>query len=108
MSTQNISKKEKAPTTGTICQTDMGNNKITSSNDTLGKEKSQVTFEQIDHITTTLRYINDIVDVISDSTSCGDCTREVIGNALYFTTKLIGGVIEDCQRLIQMVLPDEN
>ena len=104
----NISKKEKAPTTRTICQTDMGNNKITSSNDTLGKEKSQVTFEQVDCITTTLSFINDIVDVISDSASHGICSREVIGDALYFTTNLIGGVIGDCRRLIPMVLPDEN
>ena len=83
-------------------------NKITSSNDTLEKEKSQVTFEQVDCITTTLSFINDIVDVISDSASHGICSREVIGDALYFTTNLIGGVIGDCRRLIPMVLPDEN
>ena len=104
----NISKKEKAPTTGTICQTDMGNNKITDLNYTSEKEKSQVTFEQVDCITTTLSFINDIVDVISDSASHGICSREVIGDALYFTTNLIGGVIGDCRRLIPMVLPDEN
>ena len=51
---------------------------------------------------------NDIVDVISDSASHGICSREVIGDALYFTTNLIGGVIGDCRRLIPMVLPDEN
>ena len=108
MSTQNISKKEKAPETGAICQTAQGNNKITDLNHTSEKEKSQVTFEQVDCITTTLSFINDIVDVISDSASHGICSREVIGDALYFTTNLIGGVIGDCRRLIPMVLPDEN
>ena len=103
----NISKKEK--TTGEVLSKNTcGNNKITSSNDTLEKEKSQVRFEQVDCITTTLSFINDIVDVISDSASHGICSREVIGDALYFTTNLIGGVIGDCRRLIPMVLPDEN
>ena len=103
----NISKKEKSPVVKDSTIT-TGNNKITSSNDTLEKEKSQVTFEQVDCITTTLSFINDIVDVISDSASHGICSREVIGDALYFTTNLIGGVIGDCRRLIPMVLPDEN
>ena len=103
----NISKKEKSPVVKDSTIT-TGNNKITDLNYTSEKEKSQVTFEQVDRITTTLSFINDIVVVISDSASHGICSREVIGDALYFTTNLIGGVIGDCRRLIPMVLPDEN
>lgn len=107
MNTQNISKKEK--TTGEVLpKNTCGNNKITSSNDTLEKEKSQVAFEQIDRIKTNLSFINDIVDVISDSASHGICPREVIGDALHFTANLIGDVIGDCHRLIPMVRTDEN
>lgn len=39
MSTQNISKKEKAPTTGTIYKSVVGNNKITDLNYTSEKKK---------------------------------------------------------------------
>lgn len=62
----NISKKEKAPTTGTICQTDMGNNKITSSNDTLGKEKSQQLFMLVSDTTDELEFVLDSLLVLHE------------------------------------------
>ena len=102
----NISKKEKAPTTGTICQTDMGNNKITSSNDTLGKEKSQVTFfADLDAIAGMLKMIKDCLSVIGDSALEGTTSTEEIGNALYITEITLDTTIADCVHLVEKIRP---
>lgn len=102
----NISKKEKAPTTGTICQTDMGNNKITSSNDTLGKEKSQVTFfADLDAIAGMLKMIKDCLSVIGDSALEGTTSTEEIGNALYITEITLDTTIADCVNLVEKMKP---
>ena len=66
MSTQNISKKEKAPTTGTICQTDMGNNKITDLNYTSEKEKSQQLFMLVSDTTDELEFVLDSLLVLHE------------------------------------------
>ena len=65
----NISKKEK--TTGEVLSKNTcGNNKITSSNDTLEKEKSQVTFfADLDAIAGILKMIKDCLSVIGNSKS---------------------------------------
>lgn len=102
----NISKKEKAPLTEAIYQTEKGNNKITSSNDTLGKEKSQVTFfADLDAIAGMLKMIKDCLSVIGDSALEGTTSTEEIGNALYITEITLDTTIADCVHLVEKIRP---
>lgn len=101
----NISKKEK--TTGEVLSKNTcGNNKITSSNDTLEKEKSQVTFfADLDAIAGMLKMIKDCLSVIGDSALEGTTSTEEIGNALYITEITLDTTIADCVHLVEKIRP---
>ena len=106
MSTQNISKKEKAPLTEAIYQTAQGNNKITNLNYTSEKEKSQVTFfADLDAIAGMLKMIKDCLSVIGDSALEGTTSTEEIGNALYITEITLDTTIADCVHLVEKIRP---
>lgn len=75
MSTQNISKKEKAPTTGTIYKSVVGNNKITDLNYTSEKEKSQQLFMLVSDNTDKLEFILDSLVILHEYVDRGRVGR---------------------------------
>lgn len=75
MSTQNISKKEKAPLTEAIYQTEKGNNKITDLNYTSEKEKSQELYIELSDNTDKLEFILDSLVILHEYVDRGRVGR---------------------------------
>lgn len=104
MSTQNISKKEKAPETGAICQTAQGNNKITDINYTTKEEKSQSLFLLLSDNTDELELIEGSLSILQehlDRGKVGRGTRE--SELLCILLKKLASIIEINKGVAQLL-----
>lgn len=104
MSTQNISKKEKAPETGAICQTAQGNNKITDLDYTSEKEKSQQLFMLVSDTTDELEFVLDSLLILHeyvDTGRIGKGSQE--GSLLCILNEKIMGIITNYREAAQLL-----
>ena len=104
MSTQNISKKEKAPTTGTIYKSVVGNNKITDLNYTSEKEKSQQLFMLVSDTTDELEFVLDSLLILHeyvDKGRIGKGSQE--GSLLCILNEKIMGIITNYREAAQLL-----
>ena len=104
MSTQNISKKEKAPETGAICQTAQGNNKITDLDYTSEKEKSQQLFMLVSDTTDELEFVLDSLLILHeyvDKGRIGKGSQE--GSLLCILNEKIMGIITNYREAAQLL-----
>lgn len=104
MSTQNISKKEKAPETGAICQTAQGNNKITDLDYTSEKEKSQQLFMLVSDTTDELEFVLDSLLILHeyvDTGRIGKGSQE--GSLLCILNEKIMGIITNYRVAAQLL-----
>ena len=104
MSTQNISKKEKAPLTEAIYQTEKGNNKITDLNYTSEKEKSQQLSLLVSDTTDELEFVLDSLVILHeylDKGRIGKGSQE--GNLLCILNEKIMGIITNYRVAAQLL-----
>ena len=100
----NISKKEKAPETGAICQTAQGNNKITDLNYTSEQEKSQQLYIELSDNTDKLEFILDSLVILHeylDRGRIGRCSQE--GSLLAILLEKLDQAIEVNKGVAQLL-----
>lgn len=104
MSTQNISKKEKAPLTGAIYQTEKGNNKITDLNYTSEKEKSQQLFMLVSDTTDELEFVLDSLLILHEYVDKGRIGKGSLeGSLLCILNEKLMGIITNYRGVAQLL-----